>query len=40
MKTLSRRNLFYRYPNNTNFIVAGNSDIGLNEAFINITNLL
>ena len=38
LKTLSRRNLFCKYANDTNFFVPGNSDIGFNEEFINIKN--
>ena len=35
-KTLSHRKLFCKYADGTNLIVPGNSDIGLNEEFINI----
>ena len=38
LKTLSRRNLFCKYADDTNFFVPGNSDIGFNEEFINIKN--
>jgi len=37
-KTLSHRNLFCKYADDTNLILPGNSDIGLNEEFINIEN--
>ena len=38
LKTLSHRNLFCKYAEDTNLIVPGNSDIGLSEEFISIEN--
>ena len=37
-KTLSDRHLFCKYADDTSLIVPGNSDIGLDEEFINIKN--